>query len=1254
MSLKICTFNVRGLTDVKKRKDVFNYLQSKRYDICCLQETHSTSDNDSRWMTEWGYKTFFTSYASNSRGVGILFSNTFEHEIHNIIKDPEGRYILLDITIHNNRLLLANVYGPNDDNPTFFRNLFTQIQHFQNSSLIIAGDFNVVQNYLKDTINIRGQNNRNAQEVVNDMKHELDLCDPWRSKNPESKICTWHSKLKQSRIDYFLVAEPMLHEIECVNIKPGYRSDHSLVEVTFNFCDQKRGPGMWRFNNSLLRDRIYVEEMKQCIKNTVEQYRLKNEDNHIPNEEAAFSVNDQLLFEVIKLEIRGKTIAYSSAKKRELNNNEKELENNYNKAYWNYTKDPKETNLNNLKNIENDLKTLREKKIEGITMRAKAKWHCEGETNSKYFLNLEQKHYTEKRVHKLIKRDGEEITKIDDILAEQKRFYKDLYSSRTSMQDVERYAPKFFPNDVEHAKLTQEDKNELEQEISRHECLKVLKNMKNGKSPGSDGLTAEFYKFFWNDIGTYLVRSLKETFNIQKLSNFQRLGIITCLPKPGKQREYMKNWRPISLLNIDYKILSSVLANRIKNPLQYLISSCQKGFMKNRNMNECTRLVYDMIHRIDSSKLNGILLLIDYEKAFDSLAWSFIEKTLRYFDFGDNFIKWINILYTDIQSCILNNGFCSDRFSLERGVRQGDPLSPYLFILATEILTLNLKNDPDINGIKIDGSEYLNSLYADDSSIFLEDDENTFHCCMRTLEDFAKCSGLNINLLKTIAIKLGENKTFYQENLGKDICWQWRGKFKLLGIDFDLDVEDITLSNYNKKLNEFQKTLNLWSTRSLTFYGRITIIKSLALPKLVHLFTSLPNPPANILSKIQTSCFNFIWKGTEKIKRTVLYKTYSEGGLKVPNIELFCQTLKISWMKHLFSDLYITEWKSLLYSNIEKFGGNYIWLATDEKPSFKKHLNPFWKDVFDSWRKLVRSDQKPETDCLQEPLFYNKNIKIGGTSIFWKGWHESGINTLHDFVTDNGEFLSWEYIKQRVGNSAHFLQYEALKRAIPLNWKQSMSKILGKLKDQKHPTIIKIQKNEKPSKLAYKLINDAIKTQPRINEQKWEEIFQLKDIDWEKTYTLPYSCTRDKKLQETHFKIIHYILPTNSYLFKCKIKDSPRCISCNLQIETIQHLIWECQKSKSLWLQLADKLLLKGLTYKFTAKNVLLGDNESPILIEHIKLITKHYIFSQKLAEEQLEIQELLNIIKYKSNIEKHYSSDMTNYNKKWEIWNNI
>jgi len=1176
---------------------------------------------------------------------------------YNVIEDPEGRYLMLDITIQNKHLLLVNIYGPNEDDPIFFQMIHNKIEHFQNSQVIAAGDFNVVQNYLKDTINVTNQNNKKAQEKVNDMKNDLDLVDPWRIMYPDSHMCSWHSKSKQSRIDYFLISETIMNEVENAIIKPGYRSDHSMVEIVFKFFDQKPGPGMWRFNNSMLRDPQFVHEMKECIKNTVQQYRNNNDNAGIPDEQASFVINDQLLFEIIKLQIRGKAIAYGSAMKKEQNKNEKEQENNFEKAYQAYISNPTDENLDRMKKIENQLKVIREKKIEGVMIRAKAKWHCEGEANSRYFLNLENKHYTEKKVHKLIKENGQETSKIEEILNEQEKYYKELYTSKIKPHQVEDNVTKeFFPvdPDLDHPKLLENDKINLEKEITLNECLKALKNMKNSKSPGADGITTEFYKFFWKDIGIYLLRSIKETYNKEKLSDYQRLGVITCLPKPGKTKEYIKNWRPISLLNIDYKILSTVLANRLKEPLQYLISSSQKGFLKNRNMSECTRLIFDIFHEMESRNMDGILLLIDYEKAFDSIEWGFIEKTLKYFQFGEQFIKWIKILYTDIESCILNNGHCSNRFLIERGVRQGDPLSPYLFILATEILTLALNRNEDIKGINIDNTVYLSSLYADDSSILLEDDEKSFLTCMKVLENFSKCSGLRINLNKTVAIKLGKNYNFYNTGVAKNINWQYRGTFKLLGIEFDLDRDDITITNYVKKEKEFKQTLNSWSTRNLTLYGRITIIKSLALPKLVHLFSSLPNPPKEVLRNLQSLCFNFIWKNTEKIKRTVLYNDYENGGLKVPNIEVFCDSLKICWIKQLLNDMNLTEWKLLLYTSIEKYGGNYIWMATENNPPFKKILNPFWTDVYDAWKKLTTRNSKNQENYLYQPIFYNKDIKIGGKSFFWKNWYDSGLHTLKDLVNDQGDIKTWETIRQQLRTSNNFLQHASLLRAIPPNWKKRIKEKSQDRMEQKHPIVIEIEKENKVTKLAYKKLSETVNTQPRDSQVKWCTILNSKEIKWEDIYKIPFSCTKEKKLLEMQYKILHHILPTNSFLFKCKLKESPNCTFCQVNKETIQHLMWECLCTKTLWLQLGEALQKQGIMYNFSEENTILGDIYATELIEHLKLITKQYIYIQKLKEQPLYINELLGIVEYKSNLEKYYNNKKEIYSRKWNVMENL
>ena len=143
--------------------------------------------------------------------------------------------------------------------------------------------------------------------------------------------------------------------------------------------------------------------------------------------------------------------------------------------------------------------------------------------------------------------------------------------------------------------------------------------MKNGKTPGPSGFTPEFYQFFWNDIHPFLLRSLNQAYQNGELSNSQKQGLITCIPKKDKPKQYLSNWRPISLLNVSYKIGSAAVANRIKKILPTIINEDQKGFLANRYIGECTRLIYDIMDFTETMEIPGMLLLIDFEKAFDSV-----------------------------------------------------------------------------------------------------------------------------------------------------------------------------------------------------------------------------------------------------------------------------------------------------------------------------------------------------------------------------------------------------------------------------------------------------------------------------------------------------------------------------------------------------------------------------------------------------------------------------------------------------------
>ena len=143
-------------------------------------------------------------------------------------------------------------------------------------------------------------------------------------------------------------------------------------------------------------------------------------------------------------------------------------------------------------------------------------------------------------------------------------------------------------------------------------------------------------------------------------------GVITCIPNENKPKLYLKNWRPITLLDTVYKIASGSIANRIKPNLDSLIDKDQTGFIQGRYMGENTRLLYDLINHTEQKEIPGLLLLIDFEKAFDSLSWSFIRKSLKFLNFGESFRRWIDVFYKGISSAVIQCGHISSWFQIGR------------------------------------------------------------------------------------------------------------------------------------------------------------------------------------------------------------------------------------------------------------------------------------------------------------------------------------------------------------------------------------------------------------------------------------------------------------------------------------------------------------------------------------------------------------------------------------------------------------
>ena len=231
-----------------------------------------------------------------------------------------------------------------------------------------------------------------------------------------------------------------------------------------------------------------------------------------------------------------------------------------------------------------------------------------------------------------------------------------------------------------------------------------------------------------------MLASYNFAFQHGTLSISQRRGIISLIPKKSKYKTVLENLRPISLLNVDYKILTKVITKRIENVLPTLINYDQTGYVKGRYIGENVRLISDLIQYTDKLNKKGIAIFLDFKKAFDSIEWNYLLETLQLFNFGHDIQNWIKVFYNNVTSCVLNNGHASTFFSLKRGVRQGCPLSGALFVLGIELLSRSIKKDPTIKGIQVNKHELKRSQYVNDTTVFVHDLDSVA-CLLMGLND---------------------------------------------------------------------------------------------------------------------------------------------------------------------------------------------------------------------------------------------------------------------------------------------------------------------------------------------------------------------------------------------------------------------------------------------------------------------------------------------------------------------------------------
>ena len=476
-------------------------------------------------------------------------------------------------------------------------------------------------------------------------------------------------------MDYIFISNSIQEHVSNTDILTALATDHSPVIITLNKGNKFRnGLGTWKFNNSLTLDENFIKTLKSFISDLVNTLEVKH--------------NHQLRWELIKYEVRKFTIHYSKEKAKKQRKLKQELETRL--LYIDSNIQNKNDHVDYIK-YKTELEHIYDNIAEGIRIRSKCNWYEYGEKSSKYFLSLEKRNAKKSIITKLLVSEDKEIDCPMKITKEIKQFYQTLF--KNSIHKTENECLQFLQC-VSTTKLTENESDSCEDDLTEKELYEALTSMSKEKSPGNDGLTKEYYVTFWDQLKIPFMKSLEESKTKGYLTISQRQAIIKLLEKKDRDKRYIKNWRPISLLNVDLKIISKAIAAKLKNVMPSIISSNQTAYVKNRFIGENGRLISDIIEICDSLQIEGYLVTVDIEKAFDSLNHTFLLATLKKFGFGENFIQWITILLKNQESCVVNGGTTTGYFNLERGARQGISHSCILIHFSIRNWIFNDKTKP--------------------------------------------------------------------------------------------------------------------------------------------------------------------------------------------------------------------------------------------------------------------------------------------------------------------------------------------------------------------------------------------------------------------------------------------------------------------------------------------------------------------------------------------------------------------------------
>ena len=689
----------------------------------------------------------------------------------------------------------------------------------------------------------------------------------------------------------------------------------------------------------------------------------------------------------------------------------------------------------------------------------------------------------------------------------------------------------------------------------------------------------------------------------------------------------------------------------------------QCAYVKNRTICDAVRSIEDILDYTKRYQIQGRLISIDFRKAFDSVSRDFLFNTLAAFHFGPSFKRWIHTFYNNISSCVLNNGYSTAPFEVQRGVRQGDPLSSSLFIIVLEILAISIRSCKSIQGIKVDGKEIKLGLFADDLTAFLLNDLSLLKF-LEVLESFGECSGLKINTDKSEIMVLGDcTNTSLNHNLFTTL--KVKSSVKILGIHFTYDNRVKQKLNFDALINSIKEKLKIWRWRDLTIIGRIQIVKTFVIPIFLYR-ASMICLNKDFVNEANKIIFDFIWKGKDKVKRSALVSDIEDGGLKAPHLDSIIKTQRILCCKKFASEQPST-WKTILLHYLKPVGGKFILSCDFEVKRLPIKLPLFYEECFKYFAEHSAGKERAYTNISKVIIWNNKAIRIGGKSVYNHSLAIRGIIRIGDLISEDNELITKHKLRELNISPLDAFKLIGVIEALPDEWRKSLStRNFTAIEPFNLQNEVQLSLNGQNvllsnavSKTVYKEIRNGIITPPTA-QLKYDHQFENDKLDWKKIYGLPHRVALDTKSREFQYKLLNRCLPTNVFLNKIGIITSPACSFCGEADESLEHFFVTCHYTKKFWGEVIKWLGDQDIQItSLSNKEIIFGiiDDQENLFINHILLIAKKYLYSCRYSETKPSIKVLTAKIKRVHQLETTIaksSSKWSTHRKKWGKYKEI